>query len=150
MARASTGGASRTADAARHSYPLSMTTAPSAAATAAPLRPRRTWDLVLSIVLLVLVAALGLLLFALAPFLVMASDSCGASTVCDSGQIGSGFLVAWVGPPVVILLGIVATIVLLVLRRLAFWVPLAAALAGIGVFVVGAAIVIGGVEGATF
>ncbi len=112
-------------------------------------RPRRTWDLVLSIVLLVLALGLGLLLFTIAPFLVMASDSCGASTVCDSGQIGAGFLVAWFGPAVVIVIGIVTTIILLILRRLAFWVPLTAALLAIGVFALGAVIVVGGVEGAT-
>ena len=126
-----------------------MTTPVPAATPVVSRRPRRTWDLVLSIVLLVLSLGLGLVLFTIAPFLVMASDSCGASTVCDSGQIGAGFLVAWIGPAVVILLGIVATIVLLVVRRLAFWVPLAASLLAVGVFVLGAAIVVGGVEGAT-
>ncbi len=127
-----------------------MTTPQPAAIAASDARPRRTWDLVLSIVLLVLAAGLGLLMFALAPFLVMASDSCGASTVCDSGQIAAGFLVAWIGPVAVVVAGIVATIVLLVLRRLAFWIPLASSALAIGIFLIGAAIVIGGVEGATF
>ena len=126
-----------------------MTTSPYAAPVTATRRPRRTWDLVVSILLLVLALGVGLVLFTIAPFLVMASDSCGASTVCDTGQIGSGFLLAWIGPAVVIVIGIVATIILLIVRRLAFWVPLVASLLAIGVFALGAAIVIGGVEGAT-
>lgn len=104
----------------------------------------------LSIVLLVLSALLGLLLLILAPFLVMASDPCGAAFECNTDRMTVGFLVALVGPPVVIVAGIVATIALLALRRIAFWVPLVASALAIGVFFMGAAIVISGVPGATF
>nr|WP_246852714.1 DUF6264 family protein [Naasia sp. SYSU D00948] len=113
-------------------------------------RPVRTWDLVLSIVLLSLSVLLGLLLLVMSPFLVMASDPCGAAFECDSDLMGAGFLVALIGPPLVLVAGIVTTIVLLVQRRLAFWVPLVASAVAIGVFVLGAAIVISGVPGATF
>ncbi len=71
-----------------------MTTPPAAVAPVEGPRPVRVWDLVLSIVLLVLSAMLGLLLFVLS--------------------------------------------------------PLAASLLAVGIFVLGAAIVIGGVPGATF
>ncbi len=127
-----------------------MSTPPAAADTVQGPRPVRVWDLVLSIVLLVLSAMLGLLLFVLSPFLVMASDPCGAAVECNTDQMGVGFLVALIGPPILIVAGIVGTIVLLVLKRLAFWVPLAASVLAIAVFILGAAIVIGGVPGATF
>jgi hypothetical protein len=112
-------------------------------------RPRRTWDLVLSIVLLILSVLLGLVLFLIAPLLFMASDPCGSSTACDSGQIAGGVLFAWFAPPVVLVTGIVVGILLLVRRRIAFWVPLTASLLAVGVFFMGAAIAVGGVEGAT-
>lgn len=125
-----------------------MTTLP-ARVRASGARPRRTWDLILSIVLLVLALGLGLILFLIAPMLFMASDPCGASATCDSGQIAGGVLVAWFGPPVPILAGLITTVVLLLRRRLAFWVPLAASALAVGVFFLGAAIAVGGVEGAS-
>ena len=128
-----------------------MTAPPPAAPAAVPVRrPLRTWDLVLSVVLLLLTAGLGLLLVVMAPFLVMASDPCGSGVQCNTDQMGVGFLMALIGPPVVLVVGIAAAILLLVLRRVAFWVPLVASALAIGVFVLGAAIVIGGVPGATF
>ena len=87
-------------------------------------RPRRTWDLVLSILLVVLLLALAGVLVVVAPFLAFASDSCGGSVECDTGQLSVGILVAFVGPLIVAILSIAATIVLLVLRRIAFWVPI--------------------------
>jgi hypothetical protein len=124
-------------------------TTPSAAVPATSARPRRTWDLVLSIVLLVLMCGLGLILFLVAPMMFMAGDPCGASVACDSGQIANGVLLAWLGPPVVILAGLIATVILLATARLAFWVPLVASGLAIGIFVLGAVLVVGGVEGAT-
>src|SRR3954468_6137723 len=132
-------------------YSLIMTASPRARAAAVPVRrPARTWDLVLSIVLLLLTAGLGLLLVVVAPFLVMASDPCGSGTQCDYDRMGVGLGIALVGPLVVLLAGIVGTILLLVFRRLAFWAPLVTSAVAVGVFIAGAAIVIGGVPGATF
>ena len=122
---------------------------PSTAIPAGSVRPRRTWDLVLSIVLLVIALGLGLILFLIAPLMFMASDPCGASVACDSGQIAAGVMLAWVGPAVLILAGVITTVILLATGRLAFWVPLAASALAIGVFLLGAAIAVGGVEGAT-
>ncbi len=127
-----------------------MTTPPAAAVPVQGPRPVRVWDLVLSIVLLVLSAMLGLLLFVLSPFLVMASDPCGAAVECNTTQMAFGFELAMFGPAIVIIAGIVATITLLALRKLAFWVPLVASVLAIGIFIVGAAIVVSGVPGATF
>jgi hypothetical protein len=128
-----------------------MSTPASAATAAVPVRRTvRTWDLVLSIVLLLLAAGVGLLLVVLSPFLVMASDPCGSGMQCDYDQMGVGFGVAVLGPLIVLVAGIVATVLLLVFRRIAFWVPLVTALVAAGVFVLGAAIVLGGVPNATF
>lgn len=99
--------------------------------------------------LLVLSVGLGIVLFLIAPFLFMASDPCGASTQCDTGQIAGGALLAWFAPPVVLLVGLIVAVILLIARRVAFWVPLVASALAIGVFFLGAAITVGGVEGAT-
>lgn len=106
---------------------------------AAP-RSRKTWDLVLTIVLLV-----GALLFAvgfsyLAILLVFASDSCSAS--CDSGQLGFGVAFGFVSPYVALLLAIAGSIILLVKKRVAFWVPIAGTLLGLGGLAIGAALVL--------
>jgi hypothetical protein len=95
-----------------------------------------------------LVAAALLTFFAF--FLVFASDPCGASTVCDTGRMGAGFLVALLAPGAVTIVAIVVAIVLLVRRRIAFWVPLAGILLAIGGWIGGAALVVSGVPGATF
>ena len=128
-----------------------MSTPPLATAAAVPVRrPVRTWDLVLSIALLLLTAGLGLLLVVLAPFLVMASDPCGSGVQCDYDRMGLGFGVALIGPLLVMLVGIVGTILLLVFRRLAFWAPLVTSALAAVVFAIGSAILVGGVSGATF
>lgn len=113
-------------------------------------RPLRVWDLVIAILLTVLNIGLAVLLLVLAPFLVMASDPCGSATRCNLDQMGVGFGIAVIGPVVATALGIAATVVLLALRRLAFWVPLVGAALALGLFALGAALVIGGVPGATF
>jgi hypothetical protein len=64
--------------------------------------------------------------------------------------MGAGFLVALFAPGAVTIVAIVVAIVLLVRRRIAFWVPLASILLAIGVWIGGAALVVSGVPGATF
>ena len=116
----------------------------------APRRPVVVWDLVTSIVLLVvsIVVAAGLT-FA-AAFLVFASDPCGGSTVCDTDRMGVGFFVALLSPGTVTLVAVIVTIVLLVKRKISFWVPIVGILLAIGGWVGGAALVISGVPGSTF
>lgn len=113
-------------------------------------RPVRTWDLVLSIVLVVLLLAVAGVLVVFAPFLAFASDPCGGSTVCNTGQLGVGILIAFVGPVIVALLSIAATVVLLVLRRLAFWAPLAGMVLSVIAWGFGAALVFWSVPGMSF
>jgi hypothetical protein len=83
-------------------------------------------------------------------FLVFASDPCGASTVCDTGRMGVGFFIALLGPGAVTVIAVIVAVILLVLRRIAFWVPIVGILLAVGVWVGGAALVVSGVPGATF
>jgi|tagenome__1003787_1003787.scaffolds.fasta_scaffold19845896_2 hypothetical protein len=129
---------------------ISPSTGASGAAPESPRPPLRTWDLVLSIVLLALNAGLALLLLMLAPFLVMASDPCGSGTQCNTDQMGVGIGIAFLGPLVMLGLGIAGAVVLLILRKPAFWVPIVSLVLTVGVFLFGAALVISGVPGATF
>ena len=130
-----------------------MTTPPPAPASAAPPAARRpvvVWDLVTTIVLLVVAGAIAAVLTFFAFFLVFASDPCGASTVCDTDRMGAGFFLALLGPGAVTLVAVVVAVVLLILRRISFWVPIVGILLAVGVWVGGAALVISGVSGASF
>ena len=108
----------------------------------AAVRPaRRTWDVVLSIALLVVLIALALLLGFAGAFLVMASDSCGSGTVCDEAKLSGGVLVAMLGPAVVTLIAIGSVVERLIRARLAFWPPLVGIGVALLVWVGGAALV---------
>ncbi|MFE6254238.1 DUF6264 family protein [Agromyces sp. NPDC057865] len=119
-------------------------------ATAAPAkRPIIMWDLVTTIVLLVLMIGAALLASFLSFFLAFAGDSCGASSVCDYDRMATGMMVAMIGPLLVGLLALIAAIILLVLRRIAFWIPLLGILLIVGVFIGGFALTASGVVRAT-
>jgi len=121
-----------------------------AEAPAAPTkRPVVMWDLILTIVLLVVMIGLALLASFLSFFLAFASDSCGSGITCDYDRIATGMLVAMVGPLAVGLLVLIAAVVLLVLRRLAFWIPIVGIVLVIGVFIGGVALTISGVPGSS-
>ena len=112
---------------------------------AAAKRPIIMWDLVTTIVLLVLMIGAALLASFLSFFLAFAGDSCGASSVCDYDRMATGMMVAMIGPLLVGLLALIAAIILLVLRRIAFWIPLLGILLIVGVFVGGFALTASGV-----
>lgn len=107
----------------------------------------RTWDLVVTIILLVLNGVLAAIMSFFGFFLAMAGDSCGARD-CDSDLIATGLMVAVGLPWLVLIVVAVLAIVLLVTRRLAFWVPLVGAVFIIGSWFVGALIASAGVPGA--
>ena len=88
-------------------------------------RPVRVWDLVLTIVLLAGEFVLTALLSYFGLFLAMASDACMGGNDCDSGLIGGGVLVAAGGVWIGMLVALVVSIVLLIQRRITFWVPIA-------------------------
>ena len=115
-----------------------------APATARP--PLRVWDVVLTIVFLVGDAVLALVMSFFGAFLAMASDPCGARD-CNTDLITVGVLAAMALPWIFLVAGLVVSIVLLVKRRLAFWVPLVAAVLIIGSWFIGAAFATAGVPG---
>lgn len=117
--------------------------------SAPPRRPVIVWDLVLTIVLLVVMVGLALLASFFSFFLAFAGDSCGASVTCDTDRIAAGMLVAMIGPLAVALLALIAAVVVLVLKRIAFWIPILGIVLVVGVFVGGAALTASGVPGTT-
>jgi hypothetical protein len=109
------------------------------AETVAPAkRPVIVWDVVVTIVLLVVMAGLAFLLLFFAFFLAFAGDSCGASSACDFDRMGTGMLVAMLLPMVVAVVALIAAIIMLVLKRIAFWIPLVGIALMIGAFALGA------------
>jgi hypothetical protein len=114
---------------------------------AAP-RPVRVWDVVLTIVLVVGSAVLAALASLMGMFLVMASDPCGALT-CSSELITLGWLMGMILPWVAFLASTIVAIVLMVKRRLSFWVPLAGAAAIILALVAAFAVTAAGVPGSS-
>jgi uncharacterized BrkB/YihY/UPF0761 family membrane protein len=108
---------------------------------------RRTWDVVLAIALLVVLAALAVVLGIAGAFLVMASDSCGVAGACDEPQLSAGVLVAMLGPAVVALVAIASVVERIVRSRLAFWPPLVGAAVAALVWAAGVALVFGAVPG---
>ena len=109
--------------------------------------PVRTWDLVVTIILLVLDGVLAAIMSFFGFFLAMAGDSCGARD-CNADLIAVGLMVAVALPWLVLIIVAVVAIVLLVKRRLAFWVPLVGAVLIISSWFVGAVIAAAGVPGA--
>lgn len=117
--------------------------------SAPPRRPVIVWDLVPTIVLLVVMVGLALLASFFSFFLAFAGDSCGASVTCDTDRIAAGMLVAMIGPLAVALLALIAAVVVLVLKRIAFWIPILGIVLVVGVFVGGAALTASGVPSTT-
>ncbi|WP_255355585.1 DUF6264 family protein [Agromyces sp. Soil535] len=118
-------------------------------ASVPPRRPVILWDLVLTIVLLVVMVGVALVASFLSFFLAFAGDSCGSGITCDYDRIATGMLIAMVGPLVVGLLALIAAVVVLVLKRIAFWIPIVGIVLIAAVFIGGAALTASGVPGTT-
>ncbi|MBO0984981.1 hypothetical protein [Rathayibacter sp. SD072] len=88
-------------------------------------RPVRVWDLVLTVVLLLAEVCATLLLTYVGLFSSMASDGCLGRDDCDFTLLNWGVLIAAGGVWIGMLAALVVSIVLLVRRRIAFWVPIA-------------------------
>ncbi|MBB2976690.1 hypothetical protein FHX49_002269 [Microbacterium endophyticum] len=113
---------------------------------AAPRRRRRTWDLWLTISLLVLLAAASVTASVLAVLLTYAFNACG-SGACSRDVMNIGVWVSLTAPWIAFVIALALSIVLLIVRRLAFWVPLASFVLVVGLWNVGAFIVWAGVVG---
>lgn len=79
-------------------------------------------DALASIVLLVMSIALAAALCYVALFLVVASDSC-AENLCNYDLFTAGWLLALLAPPLIVAITIAVTVVRLVRRRRAWWIP---------------------------
>lgn len=108
-------------------------------------RPVRVWDVVVTIVLLVLLLVEAMFVSFFGAFLAMASDPCGASVACNTDLIGLGVVFAMGAPWILLLLAAAIAIVLLVRRRVAFWVPLVGGVLVVASWFVGATIATAGV-----
>lgn len=92
-----------------------------------PRRPVRTADVVATIGLMVLLGVLTLYTSYFGLFLGMMSDPCGSGNDCNTDIMGVGVLVAVILPWVFFIAALIVAVVRVIRRKLAFWVPLAAA-----------------------
>ena len=95
------------------------------------------WDMILTIVLLVLYLAGAVVLSSLGFFVAFAGDSCGASTVCDYDAIGSATVFAIAGPWIPLLPVLIVSVILLITKRIAFWVPIVGGLLSLAALIIG-------------
>ncbi|OOB89191.1 hypothetical protein B0T42_18920 [Rathayibacter sp. VKM Ac-2630] len=95
------------------------------------------WDLVLTIVLLLAEVCATLLLTYVGLFSGMASDGCMGRDDCDFTLLNWGVLIAAGGVWIGMLAAVVASIVLLMRRRIAFWVPIAGTVLSFAATVIG-------------
>ncbi|MFE5408436.1 DUF6264 family protein [Microbacterium sp. NPDC056569] len=107
-------------------YPGGAAYGPPAAEAVPAKRPVKVLDVVVTIVLLVADGVLAGLASVTGMFLVMASDPCG-NVLCDGSLIAIGWMMGMILPWVAFAITAVVAVILMVKRRLAFWVPLAGA-----------------------
>jgi len=96
----------------------------------------QVWDVILTIVFLVGLVVLTFFASFMGMFLVMASDSCGVRD-CTTELITIGWLVGTLLPWVVLLTTAIVSIVFMVKRKLAFYLPLLGAVGVCGALFLG-------------
>lgn len=124
-----------------------MTTPPPyaqpAQASRPPRQPVQVWDVVLTIVFLAgLVVYTAVASFA-GLFLIMGSDSCAGN--CNTELITLGWGIGTIVPWIVLIAAVAVSIVLMVKRRIAFYIPLLGAVLVTGTLVLAFAVVASGV-----
>ncbi|WP_243074211.1 DUF6264 family protein [Microbacterium sp. SS28] len=112
-----------------------------------PRQPVQVWDIVLTIVFLVGLVVLTAFASFAGLFLVMASDSCGARD-CSVELITTGWIVGTLLPWVVLIAAAIVSIVFMVKRKIAFYIPLLGAVGVAGALVLGFVIAGAGVPSA--
>jgi len=93
---------------------------------ASPTRSIRWWDIILTGGLLIADVGLTLVVAVFGLYLVEAVSVCGVRD-CDEVLVALGMVLATVLPWILLAIAVIVSIVLLVQRRLAFWVPIACA-----------------------
>ncbi len=104
-----------------------------------PVRSRRTADVVVTVVLLVLISLGAVVAAFFGLFVGMFSDGCFDSRAC-ADRVGLGTLITAGAPVVCWLAAVVGCTVQLSRRRAAFWVPLVAVAAWMVLVAVGVAV----------
>jgi hypothetical protein len=111
-------------------------------------KPIVLWDVILTLALLLggfiaaIVIGISAISLGFAP-----GENCAG---CADNQIFFGVVLAMFGPPVIYLLAIVITVIRLIKRQIAFWVPIVGVVGGLGLWAAGAALVFTGIPGFTF
>jgi hypothetical protein len=125
--------------------------APESAPAAAPVIPSKparkvaAWDLILTIVLLLLVLLAGGIAGAAGIFLVFLTDSCGSGANCVEPQLDNGYFIATVGVWIPAVLAVIASIIVLVLKRRAFWIPIVGIVLIVATWAVGYTVLTGAI-----
>lgn len=134
------------AEAPASEVPADAGDATPAAPAAAPPRPRKPrrplrWgDLIASLVLLIVLAGAATVASVFAALLSFASDSCGAAG-CNYELMSTGIWFALISAWVVFVVALAGVVVLVILRRLSFWVPITAFVLIVALWLVGAMLV---------
>jgi hypothetical protein len=87
-------------------------------------RTRKSWDTILTIVLLILGAGWSIVCAFSGAIIAFVGASCGASAVCNYDQIGTALYVGVGGPLGIGVIVLIVTIVRLLRKRLAFFIPI--------------------------
>ena len=110
-----------------------------------PARERKSWDFILTIFLLVVYLGWTLLCCFAGALVAFASDSCGATSTCNTDLVATGFLIGTFGPAVLAVIVLVFTIVWMARQHISFWIPLAGAVLAAGIVALAFVIAGGGV-----
>lgn len=110
-------------------------------------RPIILWDVVTSSILLLIYLMGNVIATFLGFSLVLITDSCGSAASCDPSAIDSGITLAAYGHWIPVLPVLVVAIILMIIRRVSFWVPLVGFLLTAAIWFTGVAILYRGVGG---
>jgi len=107
-------------------------------------KPLIVWDVIVSVILLLIGAAVSVVITLASLFLAMAGDSCGV-VECNYDQIGTGWIITMAAPTALWLATAAVAIVRMVKRRIAWWFVLIGivvllAVWGLGVWLVFSAV----------
>jgi hypothetical protein len=111
--------------------------------------PRSRWRLIGVSALLLLNLAVGLVLGYLAVILVVAYDSCVLQE-CSYEGFTFGWLLALLGPPVVLLIAALVSILRMVRKRRTWWIPVAGLMVATALWLIGTQLVFSAVPGSSF
>lgn len=113
--------------------------------TASAVRERKSWDFILTIILLVVYLGWTVLCSFAGALIAFAGDSCGASSECDYDAIATGFTLGMFGPAVLAVVVLIFAIIWLARRHISFWIPLVGAVLAAAIVAIGFMIATGGV-----